>query len=120
MICVQLTNSRNQNVIAEKVFLANTFMLRLRGLLGRPELDSGEGLWLIPCRQVHTRGMTYPLSVWYLNQEGRVCHLIDCLEPGEISPYILEARSILEFPAGWGEKTGIQIGDLIIKSPTKA
>jgi uncharacterized membrane protein (UPF0127 family) len=62
-------------------------------------------------------GMKYPLSVWFLDREERLCHLIDDLKPGETSPSIKEARTVLEFPAGWGENMGIQIGDLIVRSP---
>lgn len=117
MAIVGLTNSRTQSPVAENVRLANTFWLRLRGLLGRPELKPGEGLWLIPCKQVHMHGMNYPLSVWFLDREGKVCHIIDELKPGKTSPYIKDAHSVLEFPAHWAATVGIKIGDLIQKSP---
>jgi uncharacterized protein len=113
---IQLTNSRNQTLIAENVGLANNFWLRLRGLLGRPVLQEGEGLWLIPCRQVHMHGMKYPLSIWFLDQDDRVCYIIDNLEPNKVSPLIKKAKSVLEFPAGWGKKIGIEIGDLVLRS----
>lgn len=117
MTFVRLTNQRTQTQIAEKVCLADTFWLRLLGLLGRPKLQPGEGLWLIPCKQVHMHGMKYPLSVWFLDCEGKVCHILDDIKPGESSPYRKEARTVLEFPAGWGEHMGIQIGDLLLRSP---
>jgi len=117
MTFVRLTNQRTNESIAKKIFLADTFGLRLRGLLGRSKLEPGEGLWLIPCKQVHMHGMKYSLSIWFLDCDGRVCHIIDDLKPGESSPYVKEARTILEFPSGWGRKSGIQIGDLLLRSP---
>jgi uncharacterized membrane protein (UPF0127 family) len=114
---VNLMNQRTNTTIAENVLLADTFWLRLRGLLGRPKLQPKEGLWLIPCRQVHMHGMKYPLSIWFLDCDNRVCHLIDDLKPGECSPSIKDAKTILEFPKDWGQKTGIKIGDLLIRSP---
>lgn len=117
MTFVNLINQRTNASIAESIRLADTFWLRLRGLLGRPELQPGEGLWLIPCKQVHMHGMKYPLSIWFLDREGKVCFFLDELKPGESSPYIKEAKTVLEFPTGWGRKTGIQLGDLLSRSP---
>lgn len=111
-----LTNSCTGKNIATSVLLADSFWLRLRGLLGRPPLKPYEGLWLIPCQQVHMYGMHYPLSIWFISSTGRVCHIIDQLEPGKISPRVREAVSIIEFPAGWAEKTDTHVGDIVQKT----
>lgn len=116
MTLVSLLNSRTGKRIATSVILADSFWLRLRGLLGRPVLKPYEGLWLIPCQQVHMLGMRYPLSIWFINSQGEVYQIIDQLDPGKISPRIREAHSILELPAGWAQKTGTQVGDLILRS----
>ena len=110
MEIVALQNLRSGMRIGE-LWLADRFMDRLRGLIGRPVLKAGEGLWLKPCRQVHMFGMRYPLSIWFLDSEGRILRLIDCLKPGEVSPLCREAVSILEFPAQWGKTTGTEVGD---------
>lgn len=120
MSFIRLINQRTKKVVAEKVRLADTFWLRLRGLLGHPELQSGEGLCLVPCKQVHMYGMKYPLSIWFLDKEGKVCHVLDHLKPGQSSPFIKQARTVLEFPAGWAGKMGIEIGDRLIGSPIKS
>jgi uncharacterized protein len=119
MFFIRLINKRTKDVVAENVRLADTFWLRLRGLLGRPEIQPGEGLCLIPCKQVHMYGMKYPLSIWFLDKDGRVCQVLDNLKPGQSSPYIKQARTVLEFPAGWAEKMDIEIGDHLIGSPAK-
>lgn len=111
MSFISLINSRTGEYIATSVLLADSFWLRLRGLLGRSPLKPYEGLWLIPCQQVHMLGMHYALSIWFINSKSEVCHIIDQLEPGKISPRIREAVSIIEFPAGWGAKSDTSIGD---------
>ncbi|HVJ48572.1 DUF192 domain-containing protein [Desulfitobacterium sp.] len=116
MTSISLLNYRTGERIATSVILANSFWLRLRGLLGRPPLKPYEGLWLIPCQQVHMLGMYYSLSVWFINPQGEVCQIIDQLDPGKISPRIQESSSIIELPAGWAEKTGTQIGDTLLRS----
>ena len=110
----QLHNLRTGQIVGERVWKADSFWTRLRGLLGRSCLVPGEGLWLKPCQQVHMMGMKFPLSVWFLDKKGRVCALIDDLHPWKISPHIRNAESIVEFPAGWGKSTGIQLGDELV------
>lgn len=113
METVTLSNSRTGEMIANSVILADSFYLRLRGLLGRPQLKPYEGLWLFPCQQVHMHGMKYSLSIWFINSQGEVCSILDKLNPSEISPHIKEASSVLELPAGWAQKTGTQVGDVL-------
>jgi len=118
MQSVQLINVRNLKVVGHSVWQATTFWTRLRGLLGRKKIAPGEGIWLIPCRQVHMFGMRYPLSVWFLDQTGMVCAIIDELEPGAVTPRYLNAESVLEFPAGWAKETDTHEGDrLMILAP---
>lgn len=113
MATVSLSNSRTGELIATSVILADSFYLRLRGLLGRPPLKPYEGFWLRPCQQVHMLGMKYSLSIWFINSQGEVCSILDELNPSEISPRIKEASSVLELPAGWARKTGTQVGDAL-------
>ena len=107
----KLQNLRTGLIVGECVWKADRFWPRLRGLLGRTGLAQGEGLWLSPCRQVHMFGMQFAISVWYLDNTGRICGLIDNLEPWAISPYMHSAASVIEFPAGWGSLKDTRIGD---------
>lgn len=116
MTTVSVLNSRTGETIAHSIIRADSFWLRLRGLLGRPPLKPYEGLWLIPCQQVHMHGMKYSLSIWFINSVGEVCSIFDQLEPGKVSPRIKEAASILELPAGWAQQTGTQVGDILLES----
>lgn len=110
----QLSNLRTGQIIGERVWKADAFWTRFRGLLGRSSLPPGEGLWLNHCQQVHMMGMKFPLSVWFIDQSGHVCALIDDLRPWKISPRIRNAVSIIEFPEGWGKTTNTQLGDKLV------
>lgn len=110
----QVRNLRTGQIVGEKVWKADTLWTRLRGLLGRPVLAPGEGLWLKRCQQVHMIGMKYPLSAWFLDENGKVCLLLDDFRPWKISPFLRKAVSVLEFPVGWGKTTATQIGDELV------
>ena len=107
----KLRNLRTGQIVGQEVWKADSFWARFRGLLGRTGLDPGEGLWLLPCQQVHMLGMKFPLSIWFIDEKGRVCDLIDDLKPWKISPRVSRAVSILEFPKEWGKATGTLPGD---------
>jgi protein-S-isoprenylcysteine O-methyltransferase Ste14/uncharacterized membrane protein (UPF0127 family) len=87
-------------VVAERLRPAHTHLTRLRGLLGTRRLEPGEGLWLRPCKQVHTIGMRYPVDLVFLDDAQRVVRAIHGLHPGHISPRVPEATSVLEVAAG--------------------
>ena len=36
---------------------------------------------LVPCNQIHTLGMTYPIDVCYVGAEGRVLRVLHALAP---------------------------------------
>ena len=112
--CLQLINERTGQVLGESVRLADSFWPRLRGLLGRSPLADGEGLWLVPCRQVHMYGMAFPLSVWFLDGKQQILAIEDDLHPGTKSKYIREARSVLEWPVSWAERNQVRLGDRIV------
>lgn len=97
-------------VLAERLRLADTHWTRLRGLLGTPALVAGDGLWLRPCRQVHTIGMRYAVDLAFLDADHRVLRTVDALPPGRVSPKVAEAESVLELPAGTLTRAGVAPG----------
>jgi len=69
---VRVVNRTRGIVLGEKVRTARTLLSRLVGLLGTAAIADGEGLWIVPCRSVHTVGMRYPIDVAFLDARGVV------------------------------------------------
>lgn len=107
---LRIYNSKNNTHLGQ-VYVAETARTRIKGLLGTNELSSSQGLLIRPCRQVHTLGMRYPISVWYINNYNEIIKIVDFLPPWRISPFIPNASFILEFPANWARITGSKEGD---------
>ena len=105
--------SKDRPLFIGKVRVVDTFRLRMKGLLGTPLLPDFRGLLIKPCRQVHTVGMKYPISVWFINKDYQIIRLIDYLPPFRFSPYVRDASYVLEFPANWGGKMGCREGDFL-------
>ena len=103
--------SRADIDLGSRVVLANTVWTRLKGLLGAPPLQPGEGMLLEPCQAVHMYGMKQSLDVAFLGGEGQVIALYHDLRPGQRSKYHGKARRALELPVGTLSETGTLVGD---------
>ena len=100
-------------VVAERVRHADTFMTRLRGLLGSDGLAEDEALWISPCKGIHTIGMTFPIDAVFLDGGRRVVAVRERVVPWRATRFIKGASSVLELAAGSIERTGIAVGNQI-------
>lgn len=106
-------NRTRGKVLGERIEPATTFLKRALGLLGRKSLRDGEGMWIAPCRLIHTFGMSFPIDVLFIDKEGRVLGLHRNLSSGRISRYFPKAAGVLELPSEVVHLTGTAEGDLI-------
>jgi uncharacterized membrane protein (UPF0127 family) len=111
----QAFNQTRQLYLATGLAVAETHWSRLRGLLGASESDfrNGCGLWIRPCRGVHTLAMRFPIDVVYLDRNGAVVHVESGLQPWRFAPVRMQAASVLELPQNTVASTGTALGDRI-------
>jgi uncharacterized membrane protein (UPF0127 family) len=111
----QAFNQTRQLYLATDLAVAHTHWSRLRGLLGTAESDfrNGRGLWIRPCRGVHTLAMRFPIDVVYLDRDGTVVHVEHNLQPWRFSPIRMQAASVLELPSHTVARTETALGDSI-------
>ncbi len=109
---MSVQNLKNQSFLGH-VLIAKSFKARTKGLLGSKELPDYQGLLINPCMQVHTIGMNYPISIWFVNYDNKIIRIIDELKPYRISPCLFNSHYVIEFPANWAEKTGSNEGDYL-------
>ena len=55
-----------------RILMARGFRSRLVGLLGRSSMDVQQGLWLEPCRCVHTFGMRFGIDLVFVDQHRTI------------------------------------------------
>jgi uncharacterized protein len=106
-------NRTRRHYLATRLSVADTHWSRLRGLIGKTSSDFRQehGLWIVPCRGVHTLGMRFPIDVIYLTSENVVLHLEQGLAPWRFAPVRFQAASVLELPENTVRSTGTTIGD---------
>jgi len=110
--CRDLARGR---LLAGRVTRADSALARARGLLGRDSLHRDEGLWLLPCRQVHTFFMRFAIDVVFLDRGLRVVRVCPALAPWRLSPWVARAASALELAAGTA--AGLGPGDRLGFAP---
>jgi uncharacterized membrane protein (UPF0127 family) len=96
-------------VVCERCFVADSPWPRMRGLLGRRGLESGEGLLLKPAGSVHTFFMRFPIDVVFLSREGDVLKVARALPAWRLAG-ARRAKAALELGADEAERRGISVG----------
>lgn len=118
---VYVYNRTRETFVATEASVADSYLRRLVGLLGKTRRWSrfGTGLWIVPSRGVHTIGMLFPIDLIFLNKGKEVVHVEEHVRPFRISRVSLKANSVLELPAHTIYRTGTQIGDVLEISSLK-
>jgi uncharacterized membrane protein (UPF0127 family) len=108
-----ITNGPGAAVVCDNCLVADSFGLRLRGLLGRPALAGGQGLLLRPCGSIHTWFMRVAIDAVFLDRDLRVVHTAVEVRPWRMAR-ARHARAVLELAAGEAARLGIAVGDQLV------
>lgn len=96
-------------LVCEHCQLAKTVLTRLRGLLGRSELNADEGIWLQPCASVHTFFMRFPIDVVFCDADLRVLSVAPEVPRWRLRSW-RGARIAIELAAGEAARRGVTTG----------
>ena len=102
-------------VVCERCVVADSFRLRLRGLLGRRDIGSDEGLLLVGSPSIHTTFMRFPIDVVFVAKNGEVMKVAPNVGAWRMRS-CRRAFAVLELAAGEAERRGITVGDRIDKA----
>ena len=87
-------------LIANEVKEAKSFMARLRGLMYKKDLPSGEALLIKPCDSIHTFGMRFAIDVLFIDSAGTILRAVHSLKPGKVIGPVRKAIAVLEMISG--------------------
>ncbi len=107
----QVLNTTRQTVVAEEVKLADNYLSRLMGLMGKAGLPPSHGLWIVPCSDIHSCFMRFEFDAIFVDKDNRVLHLVEKMKPWRVSKFVKGGRAVLELPGGAIAASGTQIGD---------
>ena len=107
---MMLKNSSKQTVIVQKLELAEGFVSRAMGLLGRKSLEPDTGLWIRPCSDIHTWFMQFDFDAVFVDSKLIVQSVHPNLKPWKFV-FQRKAKSVFELPDGQVQKSNIEVGD---------
>jgi len=108
-----IMNLTQGTVIAQNAALADSFLERLKGLLGRKHLSKNSALIIKPCSMVHTMFMRFDIDVIFLDEENYVIKKVSDIKPNRLFIGTIGALQTVELPAGTIKKAKIHVGDKI-------
>ena len=92
--------------------IANSFLERFRGLLGRREIDMQEALVFPKCNCVHTLGMKTEIDLLFLDDKMKIIKMTHRLKPNRVSGMI-RAKTVVEVGPGACVDKQLNINDVL-------
>jgi uncharacterized protein len=110
-------------LVATEVRIASSFWARFRGLMGRPSLPSGEGLWFPRTSSIHMLFMRFAIDCVFLSRPAgdgsrEALAVRHALPPWRgIVWTVRGADGVLELPSGTLAAAGVVVGDRLVLEP---
>ena len=111
---MKIFNQTRKTTLADKAFLAGSFLARARGLLGKKTFVYGQALVLKPCNSVHTYFMSFPIDLVFVSKDNIVVKTVTSLKPFRLSPVCLRSKFVIELPSGAIKITSTSPGDQLV------
>ena len=109
----KIINLTRDITLSDNAVIADTLSGRIKGLIGRKKLKSGEALVIKPCNSVHTFFMSFSIDLLFVDSQERIVKIVQAMPPFRLSSISLNASYVIELPAGIISSTQTKIGDRI-------
>jgi len=93
-----------------EVEIAETFLSRLRGLMGRSRLPEGRGLLLAPCSSIHMLFMRFSIDVIYIDKEFCIKKIARNVPAWLGMSFCFGAWAALEMASGEADRLKLAVG----------
>lgn len=104
----------DQKVVVSQGSMANRFLSRLVGWIGRRQVAAGEGLLIERCNNIHMWMMSIPIDVAFLSNDYVIVKTVPGLKPWKFLPvHCREAKHTLELPVGTVEQFNLRPGEVL-------
>jgi uncharacterized membrane protein (UPF0127 family) len=107
-------NKSKETFLSFRVRVADSFLSRMIGLLGKRSLKPDGGVWIAPANSIHTVGMLFSIDLVMIDKDFRVVNVKEMVRPFRIVLPKLRAESVLELPAHTVFRSRTEIGDQLI------
>ncbi len=110
---MRIINLSKNTLLAEDALVAEAWLRRAIGLLGRKEMQKNIALVIRPCQAIHTFFMRFSIDVIFVNRKNEIIGLETDFKPWRMSKIYWQAKFAVELPAGRISKSRSSEGDII-------
>ena len=121
----RLRDLSRDTIVAERVAIADSFWARFRGLMLRPSLAPGEGLYLATT-SIHMLFMRFPIDALFVSApDAEGVRIVRAVRPhlpawrGIVLP-VRGAEAVIELAAGTLARASVEVGDAVHLGPAGA
>ena len=114
---LRLLHPRTGRVLAERLLVPRTLIGRGVGLMFRSHLQPGTGMWIVPCRGIHTLFMRFAIDAVFVDRRLRVLRVRLGIRPWRLVPLVLGGHSVIELPAGTLAGLRLEHGEALTIEP---
>ena len=112
-----LKSCKIKNLNDERIFqleIADTFLKRFLGLMGRKKIPRGRGLLILPCNSIHMLFMRFSIDAVYVDKNFVVKKIVRKLPAWLGMSICAGANAVIELAAGEADRLNFRIGSKII------
>ena len=110
---MKIYNSTQNNLIADDVKLAKSFITRTLGLIPKKMISESEGLMIKPCNSIHTFFMKFSIDVLFVGTNDEIIALYENVKPWRILPIHFNSSYVIELKCGQISAKNIAKHDII-------
>jgi len=112
-IKIQHFQKDKEILILHDIEVAESFFSKLTGLIFKKNLKEGSGFLIENCNNIHTLWMRFPIDVLYLDEGGRILHMLYSVKPFRFTSSIKGAVKVLEIKSKAAAGLGLKVGDIL-------
>jgi len=105
---------RDGKVLFAQGRVADGFLVRFLGLMGRPDIAAEAALVFPRCNSIHTLFMRFPIDVVLCDYKGEVVEVVAEMRPWRLLLPRKRVSHVIEMRAGRCAALGIAAGDRLI------
>lgn len=112
-IQLSIKTDSHSRVLLNKVEVAESFMTRLVGLMGREQMAADSALWIHHCNSIHTCFMNFAIDCVFVDKDLKIKKIVQDVSPWRLVLPIWGANSVFEMPAGKALELNLREGDAL-------
>jgi uncharacterized membrane protein (UPF0127 family) len=107
-------NQTRECFLGLEITIADLTYAAIVDLMSSVSLKSGEGMWIVPYRDIPAAGLQAPLDLIYLDEDCRVIDLVESFPTFRVSSSSPKAASVLALPVHSIYSSQTQTGDQLV------